>query len=593
MPKENSLDNVASLDNDDFLRVVTNDGNSRKIKWEVLKAVIDANTTTKINDYYYFQDAENPVENDYRIFANENYLLFQRYESSAWSTVFDIGGSISTYDAIVIKKQVGADLYVKDGEEYRNLIRNATFDDGTVLGDIEGITYVLANDEVKIFKRDGNFTNSVIQSDKSQSHTGTEFSLMITTPDVEGFISNGIKVDGTIGSGVTVQLKVYEQTDLTTPIWQSCSDSQFALGHGNVVQTDGTINAQKRFYGVGNRDLKYVLTFSSEITLNGSTSDGTDIYMETSRCLVKGFSPILMNSDGNVGIGVDSPSHKLDVAGGINTDNSYLFDGINALTLSKGPTDSYYSSIFIGDGAGNSSAHRQTVMGRRAGFLATGLYQTTSGFYSGYRNTGDYQTAFGSYAGYLNTGTLSTTIGGYAGYQNSGARVTGLGYKATQENTGNDVVAIGHEAGYQNTSDNQFIVKQGNVNSTPLIQGDFATGNVGIGTTSPSSTLEVNGYTKLGSDAPAIKKKKITGTTPSTGGTSSYSTGIAFSKILSLNVLVTGTSGEKMLPESLEIDDPSYYHAYIESDGDIGIYVPSTGTNVGSSSFVAVIEYEE
>jgi len=39
---------------------------------------------------------------------------------------------------------------------------------------------------------------------------------------------------------------------------------------------------------------------------------------------------------------------------------------------------------------------------------------------------------------------------------------------------------------------NQFIVKQANINATPLIQGNFSTGNVGIGTTTPASILHID-----------------------------------------------------------------------------------------------------
>ncbi|MBL0181393.1 MAG: hypothetical protein IPP96_03480 [Chitinophagaceae bacterium] len=67
-------------------------------------------------------------------------------------------------------------------------------------------------------------------------------------------------------------------------------------------------------------------------------------------------------------------------------------------------------------------------------------------------------------------------------------------------------------------------------------------GNVGIGTATPAASLEVNGYTKLGSDAPSVKVKKLTGTTASTeGGYVDIYLGVDQSKILSISVLVLTT----------------------------------------------------
>lgn len=69
---------------------------------------------------------------------------------------------------------------------------------------------------------------------------------------------------------------------------------------------------------------------------------------------------------------------------------------------------------------------------------------------------------------------------------------------------------------------------------------DAINSRVGIGTSAPAATLEVNGYTKLGNDAPSIKVKKLTGTTSPTEGVSvSISLGgLNSAKILSVTAMV-------------------------------------------------------
>ena len=262
-----------------------------------------------------------------------------------------------------------------------------------------------------------------------------------------------------------------------------------------------------------------------------------------------GNSPIYTDGT-NVGIGI-VPSYKLDVNGDINiADGSYYkYGGQNALKLAKG-TDTYYANTFVGLGAGNSSASRQTAIGYSAGhsntktnqtaigswagYLNTGAYQTAIGQSSGQSNSGAYQTAIGQsagssntgtsqtaigyYAGSSNTGTSQTAIGYYAGSSNTGNQVTGLGYQATNNNSGDNVVAIGYQAGYNNTVANQFIVKQANINAVPLIQGDFASGNVGIGTTSPNQKLTLSSGSNY-----ATEMTTPTGVTATLGATGTLS----------------------------------------------------------------------
>jgi hypothetical protein len=183
--------------------------------------------------------------------------------------------------------------------------------------------------------------------------------------------------------------------------------------------------------------------------------------------------------------------------------------------------------------AQNNGGFFVTAIGNKAGQDNTGSSLTANGSFAAENNTGSDVTANGYLAAQDNTGSSLTANGSFAAENNTkdgvtafgaqavrgdgitasnmGARVTGIGTEALRDNTGTSTTALGYNAGGSNTGDNsvligrgagennstddQFILQQANVNATPLIQGDFATGNVGIGTSSPVSTA--NGSTTL------------------------------------------------------------------------------------------------
>jgi len=135
-------------------------------------------------------------------------------------------------------------------------------------------------------------------------------------------------------------------------------------------------------------------------------------------------------------------------------------------------------------------------MNYQAGYKNTGHNQVALGWNAGNQNTGVNNIAIGYQTGYTNTGTDVIALGKLASFGNSGAQVTSIGYESGRANVGNNSIFFGYQAGKDNTESNQFIIKQGNVNVLPLIQGNFSSGNVGIGTTSPDAKLDVNGLIK-------------------------------------------------------------------------------------------------
>ena len=259
---------------------------------------------------------------------------------------------------------------------------------------------------------------------------------------------------------------------------------------------------------------------------------------------------MVINSSDYVGIGTTDPDAKLEVVGSFRADN-FKTDEVTAHSVfigdDAGGTGTY--SVAVGEHAGEgNTGDRQTATGMYAGQENTGDYQTATGFYAGQENTGDRQTALGYYAGYSNSGTYQTATGFYAGQGNTGHRVSGFGYEATKGNSGDDVVAIGYRAGKDNTVDNQFIVQQTNINAIPLIQGDFLTGNVGIGITSPNELLSL-------------------GTAGTTAG------------VLSL---AGATSGKAIIDVSAEAGTPTL--TLPTTTGTLALISDITGTNSGTNT---------
>ena len=112
-----------------------------------------------------------------------------------------------------------------------------------------------------------------------------------------------------------------------------------------------------------------------------------------------------------------------------------------------------------------------------------------------------------------------------------------------------------------------------------------------LGNLSTANNSEVNGFSKLGSDSPSIKVKKLTGTTAnSQGGSTPVLHGLTRSKILSVSVLVD--DGTFSNPPNLPLSGYEFYFDITNSN--INIYNSSTSSsNILSKPFTILVTYEE
>jgi len=220
-------------------------------------------------------------------------------------------------------------------------------------------------------------------------------------------------------------------------------------------------------------------------------------------------------------------------AGQFNQNSASIAIGYQAANVNQ-----YPNCIAIGCNAGLSNQGTQAlVLGKLSGAFGS----VAIGYNSGNSNQSVGSIAIGSLAGYCNQNSYAVALGGFAGYNGQQSNAIAMGYYAGFSGQSTNAVAIGSYAGASNQPQNSIVINASgvtlngtnanscyiapirNVTQTNVIGYDttnkeltyftytntstfnqsgndiyYTNGNVGIGTNSPSYTLDVHGNFNAG-----------------------------------------------------------------------------------------------
>jgi hypothetical protein len=246
--------------------------------------------------------------------------------------------------------------------------------------------------------------------------------------------------------------------------------------------------------------------------------------------------------------------------------NNAIASGLGAFAIGNSSTASSLSSLSMGEFCTASGVYSN----------AQGNYNTASGNHStalGYGNiaSGEYSTAMGRQTS--SKAQSSTTIGQH----NEKSDIPAAGFNPT-----NRLFQIGNGTG--NLNDPASVTYSNAM--TVLVNG-----NTGINTVNPQSALEVNGFTKLGSDAPKIKVKKFTGvTTDNPVNCAVVNTLIANSKVLDF-VVIVGDGTTRLVKDRNISNGYEFYSYYVGTS--VAVCLTNNSGNVSEKPFRLLVTYEE
>lgn len=110
--------------------------------------------------------------------------------------------------------------------------------------------------------------------------------------------------------------------------------------------------------------------------------------------------------------------------------------------------------------------------------------------------------------------------------------------------------------------------------------------------TSESAGVSFDGFMALGSGAPGIKLKKLTGTSAAVGSSVSIAHGLDKSKILGIQVLVSNDSGNRIPPNFTSVANHEF--DFFVDTNDVTVYnISANSSNIDGNDITVLITYEE
>jgi hypothetical protein len=355
----------------------------------------------------------------------------------------------------------------------------------------------------------------------STGQTGTTISLSWTAAtDNVGVTGYDVYVGGVLNGNTTNT--TYTVTGLTPStsysIYVKAKDAASNGTNSNTI-TPSTISAD--FWSVtGN-------TGTDPATHFLGTTDAQPLVIKTNNAEVA-----RVTTAGNIGIGTNNPTFKLDVNGSI---RSTADATINLMTIGIGAGGVQYNTA-LGKGvllANTSSGLYNTGVGYGAlNVNTTGTANTAMGYASMLLNTtGDRNTSVGANTLGVNTAGVENTAMGVDALKNNttGSQNTAVGHNSLVVNTtGQYNSAFGRSAlTYSNASYNTA-VGYGSQYNTSTGGGNTTIGSLSMETNTTGSNNTAGGYQSLNKNTSGVQNIALGSTTLFSNTTGSYNTAIGY-----------------------------------------------------------------